>query len=246
MSSDLTGRTAWVTGGSGGIGTAIVAQLTEASATVAILDLQPPVAGSPCATWRRCDVGDAHSVAEESQRLEREVGPADILINCAGVAASAPVHQMTDELWHSVIATNLTGAFHMSRRVLGGMIERKWGRIVSISSGSAVRAGPGTAAYSASKAGLIGFSRALAHDGAQAGVTANVVAPGIVDTPMTRRAWPAEGQMAEMVRSSPIANPMGALLMPDDIAAAVVFLASEEARFITGQTIHVNGGSTML
>jgi len=246
MRIDLKGRTAWVTGGSGGIGSAIVSRLAAASATVAVLDLVPPGVASACAAWLVCDVGDSPSVAAAGQRLSHEVGPADILVNCAGVSDGAAVHQMSDELWDKMIATNLTGAFLVSRHVLGGMIERGWGRVVSISSGTAFRAGPGTAAYSASKAGLVGFTRAMAHDGAQAGVTANVVAPGVVDTPMTRRSWPEDGQMLEMATSSRIANPMGVVLAPDDIATAVTFLVSEEARYITGQTLHVNAGSTML
>jgi NAD(P)-dependent dehydrogenase (short-subunit alcohol dehydrogenase family) len=219
--------------------------LAEASATVAVIDLEPPAAGLPCAASIICDVGDPPSVARSARRLEEEVGPADILVNCAGIADGAAVHEMSDDLWGRVIATNLTGPFLVSRCVLGGMIERRWGRVVSISSGSAFRAGPGTAAYSASKAGLIGFTRAMAHDGAHAGVTANVVAPGVVDTPMTRRAWPEDGQMLEMATSSRVANPMGVVLVPDDIATAVAFLASEESRHVTGQTIHVNAGSTM-
>ena len=246
MQLDLSGRTAWVTGGSGGIGSAIVAQLTAASAAVAVLDLVPPAEEVPCATWVTCDVGDPPAVASAGQQLEDDLGPADILVNCAGISDGAAVHQMTDELWDRMIATNLTGAFLVSRHVLGGMIERRWGRVVSISSGSAFRAGPGTAAYSASKAGLVGFTRAMAHDGAAAGVTANVVAPGVVDTPMTRRSWPEDRQMLEMATSSRIANPMGVVLAPDDIATAVTFLVSEEARYITGQTLHVNAGSTML
>ena len=163
MQLDLSGRTAWVTGGSGGIGSAIVAQLTAASAAVAVLDLVPPAEEVPCATWVTCDVGDPPSVASAGQQLEDDLGPADILVNCAGISDGAAVHQMTDELWDRMIATNLTGAFLVSRHVLGGMIERRWGRVVSISSGSAFRAGPGTAAYSASKAGLVGFTPAPWH-----------------------------------------------------------------------------------
>ncbi len=241
---ELTGRVAWVTGGAGGIGSAVVRHLAAEGATVAVLDIQDPAADLPAMSVL-VDVGDEVAVDAATRRLEVGVGPADIVVHAAGVSAAAPVHEMEETMWHQVLATNLTGPFLLTRRVLGGMIDRRWGRVVSISSSSAVRAGPGTAAYSASKAGLIGFTKAVAYDSAAAGVTANVVAPGIVDTPMTRRVWPTDAQMTEMATSSAIANPMHSVLSPDDIAAAVCYLCSSAAAHVTGQTLHVNGGSVM-
>jgi 2-hydroxycyclohexanecarboxyl-CoA dehydrogenase len=241
----MDGRTAWVTGGAGGIGTATVRQLAAQGARVAVLDLVRPASGTRADQAVVCDVADAAAVAEAAAELEAGVGPPDILVNCAGISSRAPVHELTEAQWRHVLGVNLTGPFLLSRQVLSGMMARRWGRIVNISSGSGVRATAGTAAYSASKAGLIGFTKALAHDAAPFGVTANVVAPGITDTPMTRAVWPTTEEMLAMATTSTMANPMKTLLEPDDIAAAVVFLASEGAGHLTGQTLHVNGGSLM-
>jgi len=243
VAEELAGRTAWVTGGAGGIGAAIVRRLSERGAALGVLDVQEGEA--PPGPLVHCDVSDAASVAAAADELERAVGPADIVVNCAGVSARSAVVDMTEELWHHVLSVNLTGPFLVTRRVLPGMLARRFGRVVNISSGSAVRVTEGTAAYSASKAGLIAFTKAVATEGAAGGVTANVVAPGIVDTPMTRRAWPTDEEMTAMATTSAIANPMRTILVPDDIAHAVCFLASPGAGHITGQTIHVNGGSFM-
>ncbi len=241
----MNGRTAWVTGGASGIGAATVRQLAALGATVAVLDLAEPPAGSDAEQAVACDVADSASVARAAAELEAGVGPPDILVNSAGVSTGAPVHELSDEQWARVLGINLTGPFVVSRQVLAGMMERGWGRIVNISAGSGIRPSPGTAAYAASKAGLIGFTKALALDAAPFGVTANVVAPGITDTPMTRGVWGSAERMRDMATNSRIANPMQVILDADDIAAAVVFLASEGAGHLTGQTLHVNGGSLM-
>jgi 2-hydroxycyclohexanecarboxyl-CoA dehydrogenase len=144
-----------------------------------------------------------------------------------------------------VLRTNLTGAFLCTAAVIEGMRRRGWGRIVSVASGSALRPTAGTAAYAASKAGLIAMTKAVALEAAAEGVTANVVAPGIVDTPMARAAWPTDAEMLAMATASPLANPMACLLAPEDIAAAIAWLATDDARRLTGQTLHVNGGSLM-
>jgi NAD(P)-dependent dehydrogenase (short-subunit alcohol dehydrogenase family) len=143
------------------------------------------------------------------------------------------------------MAVNLTGAFHVTRAVLGGMIERGYGRIVNVASGTAVRVSPGAAAYAASKAGLIALTKAVALEGAAHSVTANAVAPGLVDTPMTRRLMPTDEALSTAATSSPIANPMGTVLSPDDIAHAIHFLCQTRSGRITGQVLHVNAGALM-
>jgi NAD(P)-dependent dehydrogenase (short-subunit alcohol dehydrogenase family) len=144
-----------------------------------------------------------------------------------------------------VLGVNLTGAFHVTRAVLGGMIERRAGRIVNIASGTAVRVSAGAAAYASSKAGLIAFTKAVAAEGAPFGVTANAVSPGLVDTAMTRRLMPTDDALQAAATSSPIANPMGVVLTPEDIAHAVVFLCHPASGRITGQVLHVNAGALM-
>lgn len=239
------GRVAWVTGGAGGIGRAVVRRLADNGATVAVLDVSeaPAVAGARAVL--RCDVGDASTLDRAAAQLVAELGPADILVNCAGVSARAPVGEMTLDAWEAVLRTNLTGAFLCTAAVIDGMRRRGWGRVVSVASGSALRPTAGTAAYAASKAGLIAMTKAVALEGAADGVTANVVAPGIVDTPMSRAAWPTDDEMLAMATASPLANPMGRLLAPEDVAAAVAWLTTDETRHLTGQTLHVNGGSLM-
>ncbi len=239
------GRVAWVTGGAGGIGRAVVRRLADNGATVAVLDVSeaPAVAGARAVL--RCDVGDASTLDRAAAQLVAELGPADILVNCAGVSARAPVGEMTLDAWEAVLRTNLTGAFLCTAAVIDGMRRRGWGRVVSVASGSALRPTAGTAAYAASKAGLIAMTKAVALEGAADGVTANVVAPGIGDTPMSRAAWPTDDEMLAMATASPLANPMGRLLAPEDVAAAVAWLTTDETRHLTGQTLHVNGGSLM-
>ncbi len=245
MGDELGDKTAWVTGGSGGIGGAVVDALAARGATVAILDVQPPHERHGGLRFEPCDVADSGAVDATTGRLAAELGPCDILVACAGVSTSAPVHEMSEDLWRRVLGVNLDGAFFMTRRALPPMLERGAGRIVAIASGSGVRPGPRTAAYAASKAGLIGFIKAVAQEGAPHGVTANVVAPGLVDTPMTRRSWPSDDQLRATATDSPIANPMGHVLRPEEIATAVAFLVGPGTEHLTGQTLHVNSGSLM-
>jgi acetoacetyl-CoA reductase len=153
-------------------------------------------------------------------------------------------HDMT--VWTDVLATNLTGSFNLARLVFGGMCERGFGRIVNISAGSGFRVGRGHAAYGASKAGVVALTKSLAMEGAPFGVTANAVAPGFVDTGMTRARFPTDEDMQYGATSSPVANPMGRPLLPEEIAHVVWFLSLPESAAITGQTIHVNNGSLML
>lgn len=241
----MTERVAWVTGGTGGIGRAIVEHLAGRGDTVAVLDAvaaDPPEAAAACV---RCDVGDPAQVEAAAAELVAAVGPAEILVNCAAISARAPVGEMSLATWEAVLRVNLTGAFLCTAAVVDGMRRAGWGRLVSVASGSGVRPTAGASAYAASKAGLIAMTKAVALEVATDGITANVVAPGIVDTPMTRKSWPTDADMLAMATSSPIANPMGRVLSPDDIALAVAWLASDDARHVTGQTLHVNAGSLM-
>lgn len=245
MAGELEGQTAWVTGGSSGIGAAIVDALVARGATVAILDLKAPADRHAGLPFETCDLRRSESVDEATARLVAGLGSCDILVAAAGVSASCPVHEMSDELWRGILGVNLDGVFFVVRRALAGMLERGRGRIVAISAGSGIRPGPSIAAYAASKAGVIGLIKAVAHEGAPRGITANVVAPGLVDTPMTRRNWPTDDDLRATATSSRIANPMGHILGPEEIADAVAFLVGPAAAHITGQTLHVNSGSLM-
>ncbi len=245
----LRDRVAWVTGAASGIGRAIAYKLAEQGARLGVIDLVEEaavqVAEKLGGTAIACDVSDAEAVHRACRELEQRVGPPDILVNAAGVAHGEAVAGHNEESWRRVLDINLTGPFHFTREVLAGMMERGFGRIVNISSGSGVRVGAGSAAYGASKGGLIAFTRGVANEAAAAGVTANAVAPGLVDTPMTRQAMGDAEQLASVARSSNIANPMGIVLQPEDIAHAVAFLCHPDSRGITGQVLHVNGGSIM-
>jgi len=245
----LRGRVAWVTGAASGIGRAIAYKLAAQGAGVGVIDLNEQAAlavaeelgGAAVA----CDVSDAEAVRNATRELEQRLGPPDILVNAAGIPHGEPVAGHDEAAWRRVLDINLTGPFHTTREVLAGMMERGYGRIVNISSGSGVRVGAGTAAYGASKAGLIALTRGVANEAAAAGVTANAVAPGLVDTPLTRRAMGTAEQLAAAASQSSIANPMGLVLQPEDIAHAVAFLCHPDSRGITGQVLHVNAGSLM-
>ncbi|MEO0712203.1 MAG: SDR family oxidoreductase, partial [Pseudomonadota bacterium] len=178
------------------------------------------------------DLGDA-GVAQ----IEQELGPVDILVNNAGITRDAPFHKMTPEQWHQVIDTNLTGVFNMTHNVWGGMRERKFGRIITISSINGQKGQFAQANYAASKAGDIGFTKALAQEGARAGITVNVICPGYINTEMMSTI--PEKVMNEVILPQ---IPVGRLGEADEIARCVSFLAADEAAFVTGSTISANGG----
>jgi len=246
---DLRGKVAWVTGGASGIGRASAARLAAAGARVGLIDLQGPLLGEAAealgATPAACDVADAAAVDATVAALTWTTGPPDVLVNAAGIARSSPVASFDEDTWQRVLAVNLTGAMHVTRAVLGGMLERGFGRVVNVASGTAVRVSAGTAAYASSKAGLIAFTKVVAVEGATRGVTANAVAPGLVDTPLMRAVMPTDEALRAAATASPIANPMGVVLEPDDVAHAVLFLALPASRYITGQVLHVNAGALM-
>jgi 3-oxoacyl-[acyl-carrier protein] reductase len=187
------------------------------------------------------NLGDAESVASLASEAEKIAdGGIDILVNNAGVTRDGLLVRMKDEDWEQVITVNLGSGFRLSRALLRGMMKRRWGRIVGISSIVGAIGNPGQANYAASKAGMVGFSKALAGEVANRGVTVNVVAPGFIETPMTDVL--SDEQRARLLTGIPV----GRLGVPADIAAAVTYLATQEASYVTGATVHVNGGMAML
>ncbi|GAA3909227.1 SDR family NAD(P)-dependent oxidoreductase [Microbacterium invictum] len=236
----LGGRVAWVTGGSSGIGAAAAQLLAAQGATVGVLDLTEP---DSSLAWACCDLADPQSVTGAAEELTRKIGPADILVTSAGINASQEVVDHPDDLWERVLAINLSGTFYAIRACLPGMIERGWGRIVTVSATGGVRVLPGRAAYGSSKAAVIALTKAVAHEGAPHGVTANSVAPGLTDTPMAADMYDNDAGTAVKVLN--VSNPMKVLLEPIDIAHGVAYFCSTEARYVTGQLLHVNGGAVM-
>jgi len=243
---DLSGKRALVTGASGGLGGAIVRALHARGAAVALsgtrkeaLDKLAGDLGKRARAFP-CDLSNAAEVDALVPAVEEAFGGVDILVNNAGLTRDGLFIRMSDADWDKVLAVNLTAAFRLSRSVLRGMMKRRYGRIVSITSVVAVTGNPGQANYIASKAGLAGMSKSLAQEVASRGITVNCVAPGFIATAMT-------DAMNDKQRESTLAKvPMGRLGSPAEIAAAVLFLASDEAAYVTGETIHVNGGMAMI
>jgi acetoacetyl-CoA reductase len=234
-------RTAIVTGGSRGIGAAISVALKKAGYNVAANYTGNDEAaakfsqetGIPVYKW---SVGDYDACVAGLSKVEAELGPIDILVNNAGITRDAMFHKMTREQWNEVINTNLNGVFNMTHPLWSGMRDRRFGRVITISSINGQKGQAGQANYSASKAGDIGFTKALAQEGARAGITVNVICPGYIATDMVMA-------VPEKVREGIIAQiPVGRLGEPEEIARCVLFLASDEAGFITGSTITANGG----
>jgi 3-oxoacyl-[acyl-carrier protein] reductase len=236
----LEGRTALVTGGSRGIGRAIAAELANAGATVVIgyrsgAEEAEEVAGEIGGRAVQADVSDP----EEAKRLVDEAGDVDVLVNNAGVTRDGLLARMSDEDWQTVLGTNLGGTFNTCRAVSRGMMKRRAGSIVNISSIVGVHGNPGQTNYAASKAGIIGFTKSLARELGSRGIRANVVAPGYVSTRLTNE-LPEELQQAMLAQT-----PLGRFGDPGDIAGAVRFLASDAAAFVTGEVLLVDGGLGM-
>jgi 3-oxoacyl-[acyl-carrier protein] reductase len=243
---DLTGKAALVTGASGGIGGSVAEALHARGATVGLCGTREgPLAALAETLGTRahvlpCDLSDGAAVDALPKRAAEAMGSLDILVNNAGVTRDNLFMRMSDAEWDAVIAVNLTAAFRLMRGAVRGMMKARWGRIVSVTSIVGVTGNPGQGNYAASKAGLIGMSKSLAAEVASRGITVNCVAPGFIATAMTDAL--ADAQKAKLLEAIP-AGRMGA---PEDIAAAVLYLASDEARYVTGCTLHVNGGMAMI
>lgn len=243
---DLQGKRALVTGASGGIGGAIARALHAQGAEVALSGTRTgaleALAGDLAGRVHvlpgdLSDKAAANKLVEETQGA---MGGLDILINNAGITRDSLMMRMKDEDWDAVLEVNLTATFRLARAVLRPMVKQRWGRIISIASTVGVTGNPGQANYSASKAGMIGMTKALAAEVATRGITVNCVAPGFIVTAMT--AALDDKQKERVIAAIPSAR-LGA---PEDVASSVAFLASEEAGYITGQTLHVNGGMAMI
>ena len=243
---DLSGKVALVTGASGGIGGAVARALHGRGASVALsgtrtaplealaAELGERVAVTPC------DLSDLAAVDALPGQAEKALGSLDILVNNAGVTRDNLFMRMKDDEWDQVIAVNLTATFRLCRASLRGMMKRRWGRIISVTSIVGVTGNPGQGNYAASKAGLIGMSKSLAAEVASRNITVNCVAPGFIETAMT-------DALNDQQKEKLLANiPAGRMGTAEEIAAAAVYLASDESRYMTGQTLHVNGGMAMI
>jgi len=244
-------KIALVTGGVGGIGSAICKRLAEQGHFVVANYIIPgtetkyldgmAAAGfdASCTAVACGDVTSYESMGEMAARIAKDHGPVQILVNCAGITRDSTFRKMTPEQWRLVIETNLTSVFNVTRHVIDGMCERGWGRVINISSVNGVRGQFGQTNYSAAKAGILGFTKALAQEVIRKGVTVNAVSPGYVETEMV-------AAIREDVKQQIVAQiPAGRLGSPDEIAEAVAYLASEKAAYVTGANLSVNGGLHM-
>ncbi|HZR83603.1 MAG TPA: SDR family NAD(P)-dependent oxidoreductase [Candidatus Binatia bacterium] len=244
----LQGKVAVVTGGGSGIGRAIALRLARDGAEVAVLDLRDDAAERVADEVRACgrraaavavDVADAASVAAAADRVHAALGGAAIVVNSAGIAGFEPFAAMSEASFDRMIAVHLKGTFLVCRAFVADLTSARWGRIVNVSSAAGLTGGgPGLAHYSAAKAGIVGFTKALALELGPSGVTANAIAPGLIDTPLIRGAGAPPSLYDEIVKRLP-ARRIG---QPEDIAAACAYLVSPEASFVTGQVLSPNGG----
>lgn len=246
MKIDLREKVAIVTGGSRGIGHAIVRTLGLAGARIAVFGRDGPKAqqaaaalGDGAGRGYACDVGDAGQVEEVVATVERDFGRIDILVNNAGTTRDNLLFRIGEDDWDTVLDTNLKGAFLVTKHAARGMIKRRWGRVINITSIVGLGGNKGQANYSASKAGLIGFTKAVSKELASRNVLVNAVAPGFIDTELTRNINP------DARRALIGAIPLGRLGEGTDIASAVLFLASDFASYITGQVLVVDGGMVL-
>lgn len=242
---ELSGRTALVTGASGGIGEAIARQLHAQGAAVVLAGRRSDALAALAealgarARVQVAELSDPQAAEQLIAAADNGGGP-DVLINNAGLTRDNLAVRMKDEDWQTVLEVNLTAVFRLTRAALRGMMRRRWGRVINITSIVALTGNPGQVNYAAAKAGMIGMTKSLAAEVATRGITVNCVAPGFIETPMT--AALAEDQRRRLLERVPV----GRLGTPADVAAAIGYLASEEAAYVTGQTLHVNGGMAMI
>jgi len=248
----MTNRIAVVTGATGGLGSAMCRQLANQGRTVVASHLPEDEFRQQATDWQKTmategyeiaimplDVTDFDDCKAFVDKVERDFGPIDILVNNAGITNDAPLKKMAQEQWLQVVNVNLNSMFNMCRQVFEGMCDRGFGRIVNISSLNGEKGQFGQCNYAATKAGIYGFTKSIALEGSRKGVTVNAVSPGYIDSPMVR-------QVPEKVLNSIIAGiPVGRLGTPEDIARAVVFLTAEDAGFVTGTNLSINGGQFM-
>ena len=244
MKIDLTGRVALVTGGGQGIGRSIALMLGSCGARVAVVDINKVNADAVAAEIAgargyMCDVTVSADVTALVESVEKDFGSCDILVNNAGITRDNLMLRIKDEDWDAVLATNLRSAFLATRAASRGMMKRRWGRIVNMASVVGIMGNKGQANYAASKAGLIGLTKSVAKELASRNVLCNAIAPGFIETEMTAKMAPEARDV--LVREIPVER----LGQPDDIAAAVVWLASDLAAYVTGQVIVVDGGLAM-
>ena len=243
---DLAGKAALVTGAWGGIGAALARALHAAGAKVVLAGTRGAVLEALAAELGErafvaiADLADPGAGDALVKTTEAQAGQLDILVNNAGLTRDQVAVRMKDEDWQKVIDIDLTAGFRLARAAMRGMMRRRWGRIIGIASVVGVAGNPGQANYAAAKAGMIGMSKALAAEVASRGITVNCVAPGLIATAMT------EALTEEQRQRLAGAIPIGRVGTPEEVAAAVLFLASDEARYVTGHTLHVNGGMAMI
>ncbi|BBU55989.1 beta-ketoacyl-ACP reductase [Mameliella alba] len=243
---DLTGKSALITGASGGIGGAIAKALHGAGANVGLSGTRvEPLEALAAELGERafvlpCKLDDAEAVAALPKQAAEAMGSVDILVNNAGITRDNLFMRMSDDEWQSVLDVNLTATFKLCKGVLRGMMKSRWGRIVNISSVVGATGNPGQGNYAAAKAGMVGMSKSLAYEVASRGITVNAVAPGFIETAMTDKL--NDDQKSAILTQIPT----GRMGTPEEVAAGVLYLASPEAAYVTGTTLHVNGGMAML